>query len=284
MEAILMPVVILGITGVFMGCFLAYASKKFEVQKDPKIEAIMAILPGVNCGGCGYPGCAGYAAGVVEDGAKTTLCAPGGPKVIAAIADIMGVAAPVEEKKKLVYTPIFDAAFLKKNARMLGVYKEAVANKDEEKMAKLEAAAEKTKNWNLELAYADLKAGKELKEVNREEVERAIYKKNARMVTTFADALKAGDQEKVDKLYAAAEKTAKGDLINFYERIKAGEDLSYLGQAAEAKEEKAEVKEEVKKEEKVEAKTEEKTETKDEVKEEVKEEAVKVEIKETEKA
>lgn len=81
MEAILMPVVILGITGVFMGCFLAYASKKFEVQKDPKIEAIMAILPGVNCGGCGYPGCAGYAAGVVEDGAKTTLCAPGGQKL-----------------------------------------------------------------------------------------------------------------------------------------------------------------------------------------------------------
>lgn len=43
----------------------------------------------------------------------------------------------------------------------------------------------------------------------------------------LADALKAGDQEKADKLYAAAA-TAKGDLINFYERIKAGEDFVIL--------------------------------------------------------
>ena len=50
MEAILIPVVVMGITGVLMGLFLAYASKKFEVEKDPKVEAILAILPGVNCG------------------------------------------------------------------------------------------------------------------------------------------------------------------------------------------------------------------------------------------
>jgi len=48
MEAIMMPVAVLGVTGVLMGLFLAYASKKFEVEVDPKVEAILAILPGVN--------------------------------------------------------------------------------------------------------------------------------------------------------------------------------------------------------------------------------------------
>lgn len=82
MEAIMMPVVVLGITGILMGLFLAYASKKFEVEVDPKVEAILAVLPGANCGACGFPGCAGYASGVALEGAKMTLCAPGGPKVI----------------------------------------------------------------------------------------------------------------------------------------------------------------------------------------------------------
>lgn len=45
MEAIMMPVVVLGITGILMGLFLAYASKKFEVEVDPKVEAILAVLP-----------------------------------------------------------------------------------------------------------------------------------------------------------------------------------------------------------------------------------------------
>lgn len=228
MEAIFMPAIILGITGIIMGVFLAYASKKFEIQRDPKIEAIVSILPGVNCGGCGYPGCMGYAIGVVEEGAKVNLCAPGGAKVLAAISDIMGVAAPVVEKKKLVYTPIYDETFFKKNNRMLEVYKQALEAKDEEKLKKLEDAAEKTKKHDLEQAYKDLKEGKELKLVNREEIEKDIYKKNARMLGAFSDAFKANDTEKMDKLIAAAEKTAKGDLLNLYEKIKAGTELNAL--------------------------------------------------------
>ena len=102
MEAIMMPVVVLGITGILMGLFLAYASKKFEVEVDPKVEAILAVLPGANCGACGFPGCAGYASGVALEGAKMTLCAPGGPKVIEKIGEIMGVAVEIPVKKKPV--------------------------------------------------------------------------------------------------------------------------------------------------------------------------------------
>lgn len=107
-----------------------------------------------------------------------------------------------------------------------------IAN-DTEKMTKLEAAAEKTNKYDLEQAYKDIKAGKELKLVDRDTVMREIYKKNARLVVAFTEAFKKGDHEKVDKLFSAAEKTAKGDLINFYNRVKAGEDLSYLAKAEE---------------------------------------------------
>ncbi len=90
MEAIVIAVVILGVTGLAMGLFLAFAAKKFEVQIDPKIEEIIGILPGANCGGCGYPGCSGYASAIVEEGAAMTLCSPGGASVAAKIGDIMG--------------------------------------------------------------------------------------------------------------------------------------------------------------------------------------------------
>lgn len=174
MEAIMMPVIVLGVTGILMGLFLAYASKKFEVQVDPKVEAIMAILPGVNCGGCGYPGCAGYAMGVVEEGISMTLCAPGGPKVAQAIGDIMGVAVemPVKkkpEKKKPAPKPVEASSapaitapkeFIEKNKKSLTSYKEAFDAKDEEKMIKLEELAKKVKKDELLKYYEEIKSGK----------------------------------------------------------------------------------------------------------------------------
>ena len=102
MEAIMMPVAVLGITGVLMGLFLAYASKKFEVEVDPKVEAILAILPGVNCGACGYPGCSGYASGVALEGAKMTLCAPGGFITIGIIMACINMKKERDAKKKKV--------------------------------------------------------------------------------------------------------------------------------------------------------------------------------------
>lgn len=99
MEAILIPAVVLGLTGLAMGLFLAFASIKFEVEVDPKIEAIIGVLPGANCGGCGYPGCSGYASAIVEEGAAMTLCAPGGGAVAAKIGDIMGASVDASGEK-----------------------------------------------------------------------------------------------------------------------------------------------------------------------------------------
>lgn len=99
MNVIIVPALILGVTGLIMGLFLAFASKKFEVEVDPRVEALMGVLPGVNCGACGYPGCAGYAEAIALNGAEITACAPGGGAVVEKIGEIMGVSATVSDNK-----------------------------------------------------------------------------------------------------------------------------------------------------------------------------------------
>jgi Na+-translocating ferredoxin:NAD+ oxidoreductase RNF subunit RnfB len=86
------PTAVLGALGLVSGALLAFASIKFFVKTDERVSLIREILPGANCGGCGYPGCDGYADGIVSGGAKTNLCAAGGPALARKAAEIMGVA------------------------------------------------------------------------------------------------------------------------------------------------------------------------------------------------
>lgn len=95
-------IIILGALGLIYGLGLAFASKKFYVEVDPKIEAISEILPNANCGACGYPGCAGYAEAVVLKGEELNKCAPGGADVVAKIAKIMGKEASAADRKVAV--------------------------------------------------------------------------------------------------------------------------------------------------------------------------------------
>ena len=80
-------VVVLGLAG---GVILVLASKFMAVYEDPRIAQITECLAGANCGGCGYAGCADYAKAIVENGAPTFKCAPGGDKAADAINTIMG--------------------------------------------------------------------------------------------------------------------------------------------------------------------------------------------------
>ncbi len=83
----------IGLMGLFFGVMLAFAAKKFHVEIDPKVEEIMEALPGVNCGMCGYSGCAPFAEAVAAGEAEVGGCVPGGFGVATAIADIMGLEA-----------------------------------------------------------------------------------------------------------------------------------------------------------------------------------------------
>ena len=70
---------------------LAVFAKVFEVKVDPKITEIAAVLPGANCGACGFAGCDAYANQIVSEHAAITLCRPGGDEVRKSIAGIMGM-------------------------------------------------------------------------------------------------------------------------------------------------------------------------------------------------
>ena len=99
MGNIIAAIAVLGALGALFGLILSVASKIFEVKKDPREEAILSHLAGANCGGCGYPGCAGCAAAILAGNAPVNACAPAGPDNAAAIAEIMGMAAPSGERQ-----------------------------------------------------------------------------------------------------------------------------------------------------------------------------------------
>ncbi len=90
MNMIIIATLSIGILGLVFGAILAYAAKKLKVVVDPRIEQIEELLPGANCGGCGYAGCAAYAKALVEEDASITACAPGGKEVSGKIAEILG--------------------------------------------------------------------------------------------------------------------------------------------------------------------------------------------------
>ncbi|MCB7303806.1 RnfABCDGE type electron transport complex subunit B [Bariatricus massiliensis] len=90
---ILIAALIVGGTGLFIGVFLGVAGKKFAVRVDETEAAILEVLPGNNCGGCGYAGCAGLAAAIAQGKAMPNRCPVGGAPVAEKIAAIVGTEA-----------------------------------------------------------------------------------------------------------------------------------------------------------------------------------------------
>ena len=99
---ILIAAACVGIVGIFVGLFLGVAGIKFKVEVDEKEEAVLAALPGNNCGGCGYPGCDGLAAAIAKGEAPVNRCPVGGEPVGKIIAGIMGQAA-VETARQVAH-------------------------------------------------------------------------------------------------------------------------------------------------------------------------------------
>lgn len=100
---ILIAVISLGVIGAIGAIFLYAASKKFEVYEDPRIGQVQSVLPGANCGGCGYPGCAGFAGACVKaDSLDGMLCPVGGQPVMSKVAAILGKEVASAEPKVAV--------------------------------------------------------------------------------------------------------------------------------------------------------------------------------------
>ena len=87
---ILTPVLLVLAISMIFGLILSIASIVMFVPNDEKIDDVTAVLPGANCGACGYSGCFDYAVALVNNNAAMTLCAPGGVAATADIARILG--------------------------------------------------------------------------------------------------------------------------------------------------------------------------------------------------
>ena len=102
MESVLIAVGVVALIGLILGGLIGFAAKKFAVASDPRIEEVTELLPGANCGGCGYAGCADLAKAVVTKGVNPSLCAVCAAENVAKICAVMGMEAETKEKKVAV--------------------------------------------------------------------------------------------------------------------------------------------------------------------------------------
>lgn len=106
MNLILLAVIALGAIGLTAALLLYFASRKFAVHEDERIGQVSAVLPQANCGGCGFPGCAGFAGACVkaaDNGSlEGLLCPVGGQPVMEQVAGILGMAVEASAPKVAV--------------------------------------------------------------------------------------------------------------------------------------------------------------------------------------
>lgn len=96
---ILYATAVISIMGLIFGLLLGVASKIFKVEQDEKIPLIMEILPGANCGGCGFAGCSQFAEAVLKGEATPNGCSVGGANTAKGISKILGIESTDFEKK-----------------------------------------------------------------------------------------------------------------------------------------------------------------------------------------
>jgi len=106
MNVILIAVIVLGSIGLVAALILFLAGKKFAVHEDERIAKVAEVLPQANCGGCGFPGCSGFAGACVKAADKGSLegllCPVGGQPVMEQVAGILGLKAEASAPKVAV--------------------------------------------------------------------------------------------------------------------------------------------------------------------------------------
>jgi electron transport complex protein RnfB len=100
MGTVLIPISIFAGLGILFGLILALASRIFAVKTDERVEKITEALPGANCGGCGYTGCAGFAEAVVKGEAPPNACRAGGEAAAKRIGEVLGIEVQAQTPMK----------------------------------------------------------------------------------------------------------------------------------------------------------------------------------------
>ncbi len=103
MKLILIALLVLGITGLVAAVLLYLIAQQFKVEEDPRIDLVQEVLPGANCGGCGFAGCRALAEACVKaDSLDGLMCPVGGAPVMEKVGEILGMAAVAAEPKVAV--------------------------------------------------------------------------------------------------------------------------------------------------------------------------------------
>lgn len=90
---------IVSVLGLIIGLFLSLASKKLEVPVDETEATVRDLLPGANCGACGYAGCDACAKAIAIGEAGADVCPVASSDIHKEIAEVMGSNVEVSEKK-----------------------------------------------------------------------------------------------------------------------------------------------------------------------------------------
>ena len=99
MGIVLITTLVITVIGIIVGFGLVTAGKKFHVEVDERESAVREVLPGNNCGACGYAGCDAMAAAIAKGEAPVNGCPVGGAAVAESIGRIMGTDAEALERK-----------------------------------------------------------------------------------------------------------------------------------------------------------------------------------------
>lgn len=93
MNLIISSIIVLGIIGLASAVILYFVAQKFKVEEDSRIDVVTELLPGANCGGCGFPGCRGFAEACVKaETLDNLLCPVGGLPVMCKVSEALGLA------------------------------------------------------------------------------------------------------------------------------------------------------------------------------------------------
>ncbi len=94
MEVLLYTILTLSALGALAAVILYFVASKFKVYEDPRIDDVERLLPGANCGGCGFAGCRGFAEALVtRDDISSLYCPVGGADTMNATATYLGKVA-----------------------------------------------------------------------------------------------------------------------------------------------------------------------------------------------
>lgn len=88
--------------GLALGLLLGFAARRLKVEGNPLVAELEALLPGSQCGQCGFPGCTGAANALAEGSAPVTLCPPGGRDLVVILAAKLGVEVDLSGVKENV--------------------------------------------------------------------------------------------------------------------------------------------------------------------------------------